>query len=300
MTPAKTFVTAAVLVALVMAVPVPTAAWGFEAHQFIADKAIALLPPELRPFFEANRAAFVERSIDPDTWQNAGYDSPESPHHQLDMDWEGYGPYPFLGLPRDFTAAVAKFGLRRIEGNGTLPWRADEMYGNLRRAFNGYVGQGPFGRNAIVHNAAWLTHYVSDGHQPLHAVMNYDGQAGNQRGIHTRFEAILFERYRDKWVIAPKALPPVTNARDFMFDALVSGTRLASRIDKADADAIGTRDVYDDRYYEAFRKSAGPVLEQRLNESIAAVAAMITGAWEAAGRPRVPVTVSEPVRRRRS
>ena len=300
MTTAKAFASAAVFVALVTAVSVPTAAWGFETHQFIADKAIALLPPELRPFFEANRAAFVERAIDPDTWQNAGYRGAEAPHHQLDIDWEGYGPYPFLGLPRDYTAAVAKFGLRRIEENGTLPWRTDEMYGNLRRAFNGYVGQGAFGRFAIVQNAAWLTHYVSDGYEPLHAVVNYDGQAGNQRGIHVRFEAILFERYRDTWTIAPKPLPPVTNPRDFMFDAILSGSRLAPAIDKADAEAIGTREVYDDRYYEAFRKGAGRIMEQRLNESIAAVAAMITGAWEAAGRPRVPVTVNEPVRRRRS
>lgn len=296
---AKAFASA-VLVGLVMATPVPTAAWGWDAHQFIADKAIALLPTELRPFFEANRAAFVERAIDPDTWNNAGFFDQEAHHHQLDFDWEGYGPYPFLNLPRDYTAAVAKFGVRRIEDNGTLPWRADEMFGNLRRAFNGYVGQGAFGRHAIVHNAAWLAHYVSDGHQPLHAVVNYDGQAGNQRGIHTRFEANLFERYRDRWTVAPKPLPPITNPRDFMFEALLSGTRLAPAIDKADAEAIGTRDVYDDRYYEAFKKGAGPVMEQRLNASIAAVAAMIAGAWEAAGRPRVPVTVSEPTRRRRS
>ncbi len=300
MTLARSFASAAAVAALVMAVPVPTAAWGWEAHQFIADKAIALLPPELRPFFEANRAAFVERSIDPDTWNNVGYFSHEAHHHQLDFDWGGYGPYPFLGLPRDYTAAVAKFGLRRIEDNGTLPWRADEMYGNLRRAFNGYVGQGAFGRFAIIHNAAWLAHYVSDGFQPLHAVMNYDGQAGGQRGIHTRFEAYLFERYRDRWTVAPKALAPVTNPRDSMFEALLSGTRLAPTIDKADAAAIGSRDVYDDRYYDAFRKGAGSVMEQRLNESIAGVAAMIAGAWEAAGRPRVPVSVLEPTRRRRS
>lgn len=299
MTHLKAFTPAVLAAALVTAVPEPTAAWGWEAHQFIAGKAIALLPAELRPFFEANRAAFVERSIDPDTWQSVGYDSLESHHHQLDFDWDGYGPYPFLGLPRDYTAAVAKFGVRRIESNGTLPWRADEMYGNLRRAFTGYGPQGSFGRHAIVHNAAWLAHYVTDGFQPQHAVINYDGQAGNQRGIHTRFEALLFERYRENWVIAPKPLPPVTNPRDFMFEALLSGTRLAPTIDAADAEAIGTRDVYDDRYFAAFRKNAGPVLEQRLNESIAAVAAMIAGAWEAAGRPPVPVTVPEPVRRRR-
>ncbi len=291
---------ALLLTGLVLVTPAPASAWGFEAHQFIAEKAIALLPPELRPFFEANREAFIERSIDPDTWQQVGYEDREAPHHQLDFDWDGYGPYPFAGLPRDYTAAVAKFGVRRIEGNGTLPWRADEMFGNLRRAFSGYAGQGRFGRFAIVQQAAWLTHYVSDGHQPQHAVVNYDGQAGNQRGIHTRFEAYLFERYRERLRIAPKPIAPVKGARDFMFDALLASTRLAPQIDQADAAAIGTRDVYDDRYYEAFYRGAGPVLEQRLNDSIAAVAAMITGAWEAAGKPRVPVTMADPVRRRRS
>jgi hypothetical protein len=41
------------------------------------------------------------------------------------------------------------------------------------------------------------------------------------------------------------------------------------------------------------------MLEQRLNDSIAAVAAAITGAWEAAGRPPVPVSPEpQPPRRR--
>lgn len=287
------------LLVLLLGTPTPASAWGYEAHMFIAEKAIALLPPELRPFFEANRSAFVERTIDPDTWRDVGNDDGEAPNHQLDFDWDGYGKYPFLGLPRDYTAAVAKFGRRRIAANGTLPWRTDEMHGNLRRAFNAYAGQGRFGRFAIVQNAAWLTHYVSDGFQPLHSVSNYDGQAGGQRGVHVRFEAYLFERFVERWKIAPKPLPPVNNARDFMFDALLASTRLAAQIDKADADAIGDRDVYDDRYYEAFYKGAGPVMEQRLNDAVAATAAMITGAWEAAGRPRVPVTMRDPVRRRR-
>ena len=48
-------------------------------------------------------------------------------------------------------------------------------------------------------------------------------------------------------------------------------------------------DVYDDAYYAAFFKGSRAVLERRLDESTAAVAAMITGAWEAAGKPAVPV-----------
>src|SRR4029453_5473923 len=98
----------ALTVAGVLAAPAPAGAWGFEAHQFIMDRAIALLPDGIRPFFEQNRARVCGRAIDPDTWRTAGFDS-EDPNHFLDMDWEGFGPYPFAGLPHDYTAAIAKF-----------------------------------------------------------------------------------------------------------------------------------------------------------------------------------------------
>ena len=93
--------------------PVPADAWGFEAHRFIMDRAIALLPTELRPLFERHCGRLVEQSIDPDTWRTAGFDE-ERKNHFLDLDWEGYGSYPFADLPRDYAAAVAKFGTERI------------------------------------------------------------------------------------------------------------------------------------------------------------------------------------------
>lgn len=287
------------LVALVAAAPAPASAWGFEAHKFIMDRAIALLPAELRPFFEANRSTLVERSIDPDTWQNAGFDDLESPNHFLDLDWDGYGKYPYAGLPRDYTAAIAKFGRQRIEENGTVPWRTEEMFGNLQRAFEAYGRRGAFGRFDVMNYSAWLTHYVSDAHVPFHAVINYDGQLSGQQGIHSRFEATLFERYRDQLTIAPKPMAPIRNPRDFVFDTVLQGTQLVPPILKSDLEAIGTRDVYDDQYYAVFFKANRAVMERRLNESIAAVAAMITGAWEAAGKPAVPLNPTSPPQRRR-
>lgn len=284
---------------LLLAWPADTRAWGFEAHKFIMDRAIPLLPPELRPLFEAGRATLVERSIDPDTWQNAGYDDLESPHHFLDFDWEGYGKYPFTGLPRDYTAAIAKFGRARVEDNGTLPWRTEEMYGNLRRAFEAYGRRGAFGRFDILHYSAWLTHYVSDAHVPFHAVVNYDGQLTGQNGIHARFESMLFERFQTRLTIAPTPVAPIRNPRDFVFETVLAGTQLVPPILKSDLDAIGTRDVYDEAYYAAFFQANRSVLERRLNESIAAVAAMITGAWEDAGRPALRLDAPSPPQRRR-
>lgn len=283
---------------LALMTPGSAAAWGFEAHYLVMDRAVDLLPEPLRPLFERHRALLVERSIDPDTWRTAGFDT-EPPHHFLDLDWEGYGPYPHQGLPRDLTAAIAKFGRERVEQNGTLPWRTEEFFGNLRRAFENYGRRGPFGRYDILFFAAWLAHYVSDAHVPFHAVENYDGQLTNQHGIHVRFESLLVERFRPALTLAPAAPAPIRDPRAFVFDVIIEGTRLVPPILKSDLEAIGDRDVYDDAYYQAFFASNRAVLERRLNESITAVAGAIIGAWEAAGKPEVPLDPPPSAQRKR-
>ncbi len=288
---------AAATLVIVLCVPRVSGAWGLEAHQFIMDQAIGLLPPEIRPFFEAHRAELVERVVDPDTWKTAGFS--EDPHHFLDIDWDGFGAYPFAALPRDYSAAVQKFGADRIRQMGLLPWRTEEFHGSLRRAFERYPSAGPFGRFDVIYFSAWLSHYASDANQPLHGVVNYDGQLTGQRGVHVRFEAKLFERYRSRLQIAPRPLPAITDPRGFIFETVTEGTRAVPAILKADADAIGTRDVYDTAYYDAFVTGVRPIMEERLARSIASVAAMITGAWEAAGRPAVPLSPAELIERRR-
>ena len=119
---------------------------------------------------------------------------------------------------------------------------------------------------------------------------NYDGQLTRQWGIHTRYEAILFERFNQQLTVAPKPQAPIANPRDFIFERVLEGTRLVPAILAADLAAIGDRDVYDDAYYAAFFKASRPVYERRLAESISAVAAMIAGAWEAAGKPPLPAS----------
>jgi hypothetical protein len=289
----------AALVAIVISGPTPAAAWGFEAHRFIMDRAIALLPAQLRPLFEEYRATLVERVVDPDTWRMAGFGE-EGKHHFLNLDWTGYGEYPFDALPRDLTVAVERFGRARIDTNGTLPWRVEEFHDRLRRAFDSYGRRGVSGRFDVIFFSAVMAHYVADAHVPFHAVRNHDGQLTGQRGIHARFESSLFERYRARLVVEPKAIPPIRNPRDRMFDVLIGGTTLVPEILRADLDAIGTRDTYDDDYFGALFAANRRVLERRLNESIAMTAAMIAGAWEAAGEPDVPTEPAPlPLQRRR-
>ena len=155
-----------------------------------------------------------------------------------------------------------------------MPWRTEEMFGNLRRAFQDYGRRGAFGQNDIIHYSAWLSHYVSDAIQPFHGVINYDGQLTKQNGVHARFESALVERYKSQLVLdAAAARRPIRAPRDFIFERLIEDTRLVPAILKADLEALGPREAYDDQYFDAFFRATRPVLERRLSESIAAVAA---------------------------
>jgi hypothetical protein len=280
-------VVAAVLVALVCA-PAPAHAWGFEAHKLIADRFISLLPPELKPLFERRKAFIVERSVDPDLWRTVGFES-EPPNHFVDLDH--YGKYPFAALPREYDRAVQKFGRDIVHEQGTLPWRTQEFYGRLQREFEALKGRSSsaYALDNIVLFAAVLAHYVSDGHVPLHSVVNYDGQLTNQRGIHGRWESELFERNRARLKIAPVAPQSVTDPREFMFQTLLSSNQLAEGVLRSDAKAAQGREFYDEGYFDAFAGEQLSVLERRVNDSITAVAGIVIGAWEQAGRPAVPL-----------
>jgi hypothetical protein len=272
---------------VIVATPRPAAAWGFEAHKYIMLRAIALLPREIRPFFEKYQTTIVEHVIDPDLWRTAGWEQ-EPPRHFLDMD--AYGPYPFPNFPRDYDEAVQRYEREFVEKNGLLPWRTAEIHLKLVEAFRQQTG---YSRDNIKFFSSVLTHYVSDAHVPFHAVVNYDGQLTGQHGIHARFESEAFDRYRLILRVTPKAVAPVANARDFMFDALIASFPLAQTVLDADKAAVADRELYDDQYFTMFFGRIRPIMERRLADSITASASLITTAWIEAGRPALPL---EPAR----
>lgn len=286
------------VVTLAVALAPRAGAWGFPAHKHIADRMIALLPAEIRPLYESRRAFIVERSVDPDLWRNVGWED-EPPNHFLDMDADQYGAYPFTALPREYDQAVQKFGVEAVRREGLLPWRVAEFYGRLQRAFASLSrpAPSPYALDDIALFSAVLCHYVADGHVPLHAVKNYDGQLTNQPGAHARFESDLFERYTAELRAVPTPRPPVTDPRGEMFRILLESNRLAGPMLAADKAATAGREYYDDGFYAAFKVTALPIVDQRVAEAIAATAAFIAGAWETAGKPAVPVTMSRPPRR---
>jgi S1/P1 Nuclease len=285
---------AAALVALALsAMPAGVGAWGFTGHKFITDHAVDLLPPEIRPFFQKYRTTLVEHSIDPDTYRTMGFVE-EPPRHFLDMD--AYGPFPFKNLAHDYAQAVAERGQDFVTQQGTLPWRAEEVYGKLREAFT-QLGTRDYARDNVKLFASVLAHYVGDSYQPLHTCVNYDGQQTGQQGIHARFETELFDLYQDKLKVAPTPVTQISNVREFMFANLTDSFQQVEPILAADRAAVKGRTAYDAGYFAQMFEKTGPIMEQRISGAITAVASLVTSAWIEAGKPALPAdTPPRPLR----
>lgn len=282
-------------VTLMTLVPAPADAWGFAGHKLITRRAIDLLPPELKPFFEKYKEEIVLRSTDPDLWRNVGWD--DNPNHFLDFGVREYGAYPFAVLPREYGAAIEKFGVETLRRNGLLPWRFAEEYGQLRRAFEDFKRASPYTTSDTTFFSAIAAHYIQDAHQPFHATDNYDGRATGNNGIHSRFERDLIERFESRLRLTPAAPTPMAQPRDAAFDALLDSYQMVDAILKADTDASAGKQTYDDDYFEKFFVKVQLLLERRLSDAISATAGLIIGAWEQAGRPPLRMADVRPPQR---
>jgi hypothetical protein len=283
---------------LVVFTPASAFAWGFAAHKLIMRRAIEILPPELKPFFDRFKDEVVLRVVDPDLWRNVGWE--DDPNHFLDFGVREYGAYPFQALPREYGAALEKFGETTLRRYGLLPWREAEEFGNLRRAFDEFKRDSPYTISDVVLFSSVAAHYMQDAHQPFHATDNFDGAQTGNNGIHARFERDLIERFESRLTLMPAAPKPTTSARDAAFDALLASYLLVDPILKADTEAIAGKDAYDDEYFEKFFTKTKAILEERLSAAITATASMIVGAWDQAGRPVVRLNDARPVQKVRS
>jgi hypothetical protein len=295
----RKFSAAIALAVVVTLLPAPAFAWGWAAHRGIMQRAIDLLPPEIRAFFVERRAEVVARAIDPDLWRSAGWE--EDHNHFVNFGAPALGAYPFAAYPRDYGEALQKFGDAGLKRLGTLPWREAEMFGNLRRAFEGAGKGNGYASTEVILFSGAASHYLQDATQPLHASDNYNGQLSNQTGVHERFETELYERFEARLTLSPAPPRSIASPRDYAFETLLASHQNVDALLRADKEAIGAKDTYDDAYFESFFTKVRPMLEQRLSSAITATASIIVSAWEQAGRPSLtPRVAREPRKVQRS
>jgi len=158
--------------------------WGFWAHRFINRMAVYRLPPEMGVLFKPHIDWISDNAVNPDRRRYSVVG--EAERHFIDLD--SYGDSAAY-LPRDWKAALARYGEDSLRNHGIAPWHLERHLHQLTDAFR--TGE----TSRILRLAADLGHYVADIHVPLHTTRNYNGQLTGQEGIHAFWETRLPELY---------------------------------------------------------------------------------------------------------
>ncbi|WP_205509072.1 zinc dependent phospholipase C family protein [Longitalea arenae] len=172
-----------IAVSLLVASVLLCSSWGFLGHRTIHQLAVYELPPSMRYFFHRNMNEVVKRSVRAD--QRRSEDKEEAPRHFIDL--ELYGDSAAWKMPRQWTAAVRKYGKDSLSNAGYLPYHIMAIKEKLTVAFRSG------NKDSILFYAIDLGHYIADAHVPLHTTENYDGQLTNQKGLHSLWESTIPE-----------------------------------------------------------------------------------------------------------
>jgi hypothetical protein len=188
-------------------------------------------------------------------------------------------------VPREYAAAAAKFSADTLLAYGDSPWNIERVFAKLVEAMR------VKDTLAIVQLSADLGHYVADLHVPLHTTLNYDGQFTGNRGIHGRFEAMMIERFADRYAFVPGQIDSIANATLQAFDIVLESYPWVDSTLHADSHArtpgkiYQAREDFDEDYYQKLQAALGQIGEKRMNAAAARVASFWYTAWLRAGRP---------------
>src|SRR5690242_936729 len=266
-----------VLTAVALFHPAPALAWGANADKLIVNRAVETLPPEMRGFFEANRAFLLQHVTDPST----GAKNTEERCNQF-LYLDKYGRFPFDALPRDYKKAVAKYGRVKLEANGLLPWQIGVFSEKLTNAMRDGKWE-----DAKLY-AAILANYVAAAHDPFATTDNADGRLTGQAGINERFGTSLIDRYASFFPMRPNDAMFINDPTDQAFEACLSAHSWPETILLADRNARRGLNAYTDEYYDRFYNQAAAILIRQLSDAATEVGSFWFTAWKNAGQPQLP------------
>lgn len=200
----KRLIATAVALTLIVLPAADVAAWGASGHRMVGQAAMRALPEELPAFLRTAEAAAQvgELSREPDRWKGAG-----QPHgrerdtaHFVDMTAEGRimveaGPHirELPTLKSEYDALLLEAGTE-VDKAGYLPYAIMDAWLQVVQDFAYWrVLTAAEARETDLARQAWyredrlrrealllrdigmLSHYISDGSQPLHTTIHYNG-----------------------------------------------------------------------------------------------------------------------------
>jgi hypothetical protein len=252
--------------------------WGDTADRLVTNKAVDTLPPEMQPFFYNNRQFLVQHVTA--TEESV---SPSATNRRADfIQLDHYGPFPYLALPREYNAAIAKYNRRTLEQYGLLPWQIGLYSKKLTDAFREH----DWGQVRL--SAAILAHYVTAAHDPFNTTLNMDGKLSSQPGVNERFSTGLVDRYQLFFFVKPNEAAFIHDPTDHAFEDCLTAHSWLENVLLADRRAHEGLTDYKEDYYDRFYALAGVILVRQLSDASTDVGSYWMSAWINAGRPQLP------------
>jgi hypothetical protein len=251
--------------------------WGEEGHRLITCKSIETLPGEpgkLRDWEDL----IADRSSDAD--KRREFDSTEIPRHYIDIDF--YEEFRQGKMIKEFTGLTEIYGDSTVYAMGILPWATLDTYQKLITAFK------KKNKEMIIRYTSDLAHYVQDGHQPMHTILNYDGQLTGQKGIHYRYESEMINRYLSHltYTVDPSSVKYIADPLDFIFEYITAANSYSGLLFEADNfsfNECGSRD--DLEYYRLLWFKTQYITVVQFKSASESLASLIYSAWVDAGKP---------------
>jgi hypothetical protein len=255
--------------------------WGEEGHKLIAGKAMNLLKGKIKNI-ELYEKYIIEHSIDPDIRRNQ--DKSEGPKHFIDIDFYKEFLDGKMIIEKDKLVTIYSDSI--VTKMGLLPWATLETLNSLQKAFTEQ------NRDKVLIFAADLAHYVADAHQPMHTMLNYDGQLTDQKGVHARYESIMLERFLNELAVKTNGgeAAYVEEPLKYIFDYIANSNSLGEVLlssDKFASKRTGSNNS--DEYYNLLWFKTKYITEIQFESAVNSLASLIFTAWTDAGKPSLDV-----------
>lgn len=159
--------------------------WGAGGHRMAARAAVSVLPEEVPPFFREADEQLVYLNPEPDRWRVAEHEEMDQAFaydHYIDMENVPQGALDASNR-FEFLRILYAAGIPQPERDvGFLPYRILELYQRLVTQWRLWrAEEDPERRDwiaqRIVNDAGVLGHYVTDGSQPHHTTIHFNGWA---------------------------------------------------------------------------------------------------------------------------
>lgn len=265
-------------------------AWGFFAHRRINQLAIFTLPAEMVHFYKTGNKYITEHAVDPD--KRRYIDTLEAPRHYLDV--ENYEEN-IDSIPKKFNEALAKYGQKKLNESGIVPWQIQRSYYSLVKAFKTHDSL------KILKYSADLGHYIGDAHVPLHTTNNHNGQLTNQVGIHAFWESRIPELFAGNYnFLVGKAIyiddplkaawKIVKHAHSLLdsvlrFEAVLNKSFPSDQKYSFSERSNTVVKQYSSAYAKAYQDKMNGMVEKQMRSAILSIGSFWFSAWVDAGQP---------------